>query len=78
MEELNKENDNYDDKALEDLIKEINNNTNTNTKLMYYLEREIYGDDSFYYNQEYTIKELLKICHYYGIDKDIKAAKCKK
>ena len=25
-----------------------------------------------------TIKDLLKICQYYGIDKDIKASKCKK
>ena len=26
----------------------------------------------------YTIKELMKICQYYGIAKDIKSAKCKK
>ena len=25
-----------------------------------------------------TVKDLLKICQYYGIDKDIKASKCKK
>ena len=25
-----------------------------------------------------TIKDLLKICHYYGIDKSVKASKCKK
>ena len=30
----------------------------------------------FYYEKEYTIKELLKICDYYGIDKNI--SKCKK
>lgn len=28
--------------------------------------------------QEYTVKDLLKICNYYGIDKDIKSSKCKK
>jgi hypothetical protein len=78
LEELEKEDDKYNDTDLEELLKGIHNNTSTNTKLMYYLEREFYGDDSFYYNQEYTVKELLKICHYYGIDKDIKAAKCKK
>jgi hypothetical protein len=82
LEELDNDNENekYNDTDLEELLKEINNNNNNNnnTHLMYYLEREFYGDDSFYYNQEYTVKELLKICHYYGIDKDIKAAKCKK
>lgn len=76
LEELDNENKHYDDTELAELLKEINNNTNT--KLIYYLEREFYGDDSFYYNQEYTVKELLKICHYYGIDKEIKATKCKK
>ena len=33
--------------------------------------------DQCYYN-EYTIKDLLKICNYYGIDKNIKLSKCKK
>ena len=27
---------------------------------------------------DYTIKNLLKICNYYGLDKSIKASKCKK
>lgn len=30
------------------------------------------------FNPVNTIKDLLKICQYYGIDKDIKASKCKK
>lgn len=30
------------------------------------------------YLEEYTVKELLKICSYYGIEKNIKSAKCKK
>lgn len=33
--------------------------------------------DETYYS-EFTVKELLKICSYYGIDKDVKATKCKK
>jgi hypothetical protein len=28
--------------------------------------------------ENYTVKDLLKICSYYGIDKNIKSAKCKK
>jgi len=34
------------------------------------------NDEQFY--QEYTLKELLKICVYYSIDKHIRASKCKK
>ena len=30
------------------------------------------------FNPVDTVKDLLKICQYYGIDKDIKASKCKK
>jgi hypothetical protein len=45
---------------------------------MYYLNKEIYGNDEIYYDQEYTVKDLLKICQYYGMDKHIKSAKCKK
>jgi len=36
-----------------------------------------YGSDELFY-QEYTIKDLFKICNYYGIDKHIKSSKCKK
>jgi hypothetical protein len=37
---------------------------------------EYVNDESFY--EEYTIKDLLKICNYYGIDKNVKTSKCKK
>lgn len=43
-----------------------------------FLEEEEYED---YENKELetcTVKDLLKICHYYGIDKNVKASKCKK
>jgi hypothetical protein len=36
------------------------------------------GNDENYYNDEYTVKDLLKICNYYGIEKNIKSLKCKK
>ena len=35
-------------------------------------------DDKLSIYQEYTTKDLLKICNYYGIDKHIKSSKCKK
>jgi hypothetical protein len=42
------------------------------------LMNEFDSEYSKSYLEEYTIKELLKICNYYGIDKNIKSAKCKK
>jgi hypothetical protein len=47
-------------------------------KLMYFIDKDFYGNDELYYNQEYTIKDLLKICDYYGLEKNIKSSKCKK
>jgi hypothetical protein len=57
---------------------ESNNNDNFNRHLSYFYDKEFYGDNELYYNQEYTIKDLLKICEFYGIDKYIKMSKCKK
>ena len=41
-------------------------------------EYEVYENEELYYNEACTIKDLLKICYYYGIDKSVKASKCKK
>jgi hypothetical protein len=46
--------------------------------LRYFFKKDVYNNDELYYDQEYTVKDLFKICKYYGIDKDIKASKCKK
>jgi hypothetical protein len=52
---------------------------NINNNLLYFAKKSIYdGNEELYYDKEYTTKELLKICQYYGIAKNIKAAKCKK
>ena len=86
LEELNQEEDEFvedkfvEDKFVEDKFVEeqvINKKIGSN-KLMYFMDKEFYGDDELYYNQEYTIKDLLKICEYYGIEKNIKSSKCKK
>ena len=37
-----------------------------------------YYNSELYYNEECTVKDLLKICQYYEIDKEIKSSKCKK
>jgi hypothetical protein len=44
----------------------------------YFASKAAYGNDELYYEEEYTVKDLLKICAYYGIDKNIRTSKCKK
>jgi hypothetical protein len=45
----------------------------------YFVKKDIYfGNEELYYEQEYTVKDLMRICQYYGINKNVKAAKCKK
>ena len=44
----------------------------------YLINTNVYGNDELFYCKECTIKDLLKICSYYGIDKDVKSSKCKK
>jgi len=47
--------------------------------LSYFVKKQMYiGNEELYYDEEYTVKELMKICQYYGISKNIKASKCKK
>ena len=68
---------------LDQLLNEMNitnvNATTNNDSLLYYIEKNVFsGEDEIYYNEKYTIKDLMKICNYYGIDKNIKSSKCKK
>jgi len=52
---------------------------NNNSELLYYVEKSVFvNEDETYYNQKYTLKDLMKICCYYGIDKNIKASRCRK
>jgi hypothetical protein len=47
--------------------------------LGYFMKKQLYtGNEELYYDEEYTVKDLMKICQYYGIAKNIKASKCKK
>ena len=64
---------------IQDVNNISNSNSNIKTNLIYYIEKSVFTcEDETYYNEKYTIKELMKICAYYGIDKDIKSAKCRK
>lgn len=48
-------------------------------ELSYFIKKDLYnGNNEYYYNEEYKIKDLLKICQYYGIKNSVKASKCKK
>ena len=70
------------DTECQDLDIPIFTNTNTNDDLKdlsYFIKKDLYnGNDEYYYNEEYKIKDLLKICQYYGIASSVKASKCKK
>ena len=60
--------------SLDEDIKEKNE-----TETEYFIKKDIYfGNEELYYDQEYTVKELMKISQYYNISKNIKASKCKK
>ena len=49
------------------------------TYLDYFIKKEMYnGNDELYYSEEYKIKDLMKICQYYGIASSVKVSKCKK
>lgn len=58
---------------IDDYLQEINDEINDQT----------YDDDLFIpkiinYNENFTVKELLLICEYYGISKELKSNKCNK
>lgn len=56
------------------LLKELDINTNTNANKNILLNNEL----NVYYNDSYTVQQLLKICEYYGFLKYVKMAKYKK
>ena len=57
----------------------INNISDDMKEMVYFIKRDFYcGNYEFYYNEEYKLKDLMKICQYYGIASSVKASKCKK
>lgn len=76
FEEMQEEKEVIDEKQLLEMINEMNNEMNNEYDNINYVWNEI--NDETYYNEEYTVKDLLKICEYYGIDNDVKKSKCKK
>ena len=63
----------FEDSYVEDYI---SINEYEEEELTYFKVKDWYINDELYYNTEYKIKDLLKICEYYGINTNIK--KCSK
>ena len=65
-------------KMMNELNEHINSSELNSWTINDYDEKEInpFLNDTLYY--EYTIKDLLKICNYYGIEKNLKLSKLKK
>jgi hypothetical protein len=53
-----------------------NNNLISSSELSYFIKKDFYcGNIEFYYNEEYKLKGLMKICQYYGMTKGLKTLK---
>ena len=81
MDELIKDDDTNDDFNYYDFDYEFDSEKTTSSPsltLSYFDEKNLYiGVPESYYNA-HTIKELMKICQYYDLAKNVKGAKCKK
>jgi hypothetical protein len=58
---------------------ETMNNNSSIKDFVYFIKKDFYnGNDEYYYNEEHNLKDLMKICKYYGIASSVKASRCKK
>jgi len=76
-----KDYNNDNDEEIQKMMEEFTILTDTDvqeTDLFSYTNQLDYLNNELLYETEYTVKDLLKICNYYGIDKDVKLSKCKK
>lgn len=63
-------NDNINNSYIDDIMKELENREILNHDLLI--------PQMINYNENYTVKDLMLVCEYYGIAKDIKSQKYKK
>jgi hypothetical protein len=78
MDELNEEMSEFPEIINFEPLEFISNDNFDELDMNYFASKAAYGNDELYYEEEYTVKDLLKICAYYGIDKNIRTSKCKK
>jgi hypothetical protein len=88
FEDVNLESDNS--LEIEELMQKFNNESSEPSEsddlidinasnMIYFITKNFYcGDNELYYNEEYKLKDLIKICKYYGILGSMKGYKCKK
>jgi hypothetical protein len=80
----NNTNDNEIQKMMEELNEELNEHINASELNPWIINDDNEEYDNPFFNgalllyKEYTIKDLLKICNYYGIEKNVKLLKSKK
>ena len=58
--------------------KNVGQTLSTSSTLSYFDEKNLYIGVPDAYYEAHTIKELMKICEYYDLAKNVKGAKCKK
>jgi len=76
-----KDDNNDNDEEIKKMMEEftiLSDSEVQETDLWSYTNQLDYLNNELLYETEYTVKDLLKICNYYGIDKDVKISKCKK
>ena len=72
LDEDSNANSNFDEETnfdINDFLEQIENHE---------LQEDLMVPSIIHYHENFTIKELLVICDYYGISKELKANKCKK
>jgi len=72
---LETNNELVDNENIDDYLQEINDQINDQT---YNDDDDLVIPQIINYNENYTVKELLLICEYYGISKELKSNKCNK
>ena len=78
---LHEKNTGTNDRGTNDTINDEIQNLLIDFEKEEYLVEDLMEEYDVYENEELeacTVKDLLKICHYYGIDKSVKSSKCKK
>ncbi len=62
-------------------IEDIQEDLKPKRSLYFYKKKtidEMFGINNTFFYEDYTVKELMRICNYYDIEKHVKSSKCKK
>jgi hypothetical protein len=75
------DNKNPSDNVVSDILEQIDNlefDQYSNLDYSFYKTVDLQFPQMVNYNENYTVKQLLHICDYYGISRELKAKKCTK